>query len=256
MTYTIVNINNIQLDRIEEIIVRSNNVAHFNIIELLITVDDNSIEKRVLSTAYESNVVIDYGTDDKNKKIDASLLRMEHLQNNKILVTLVTSGVKLDNSYITESYNNENAVAMIKRLVSQAGFNDIDIDIPDITIPHILFNNITTSKAIENIVATIKDQTASSKILYWVDDNKFIMRQKPSTVTPSYSISSGKDIIKHSHSELELSYIEIALNVAIKHSDHIDINDARKDIVGKKYLTGVTHSIKKGVGRSYLFYEN
>ena len=146
---------------------------------------------------------------------------------------------------------------IIKRLVSSVSLTVGSIDIDDITIPHILFNNLTVKQAIDKVLSTVKESTGT-QVIYFIDNkDKFIMMPKEIKLsTPKMILSTGSNILNHISSPdvIGASVIETEINPRLQQTDTIKIDDKRKSINKLASVTAVEHSIIKGVARSKVWY--
>lgn len=145
------------------------------------------------------------------QKIDA------YYNRNSLKVTVVSEVKKLCTTYITESYNDETSVNIIKRLVQNAGFSIGEINIPDISIPHIVFDNITACTAIKNIYLTLEKLGHDlNNQDFFIHKNKFYAGNIEITGDIP-QIETGINIIHHDFSnkgyaEIECSLIPVLTN--------------------------------------------
>lgn len=205
----------------------------------------------------DDNVLIEFSSDNESAKFTGTIQKIDAYYNrNSLKVSILSDAKKLCTTFINESYNDESTNNIIKRLVQQAGFSIGEINLIDITIPHIVFNNVTVATAINNIYKTITDLGHNLKGQdYFINNSKFYAGDiEISGDIPQ--IETGKNIIHHNFTNNGYAEIECSLIPTLTNNMMFKLNDTIRNISGKFRAEFVKHIIDKGKARTIIGYYN
>lgn len=203
----------------------------------------------------DDNVVIEFSSDGESAKFSGTIQKIDAYYNrNSLKVSVLSEAKKLCTTFINESYNDESTNNIIKRLVQNAGFDIGEINLPDITIPHIVFNNVTVATAINNIYKTIIDLGYDlSGQDYFINNGKFYAGDTEISGNIPL-IETGINIIHHDFSKTGYAEIECSLIPALTNNMMFKLNDTIRNISGKFRAEFVKHIIDRGKARTIVGY--
>lgn len=206
----------------------------------------------------DDDIKIEFGSNNELSIFNGTIQKIDAYYNRGSLkVTVLSEAKKLCNTFICESYNDETSVNIIKRLVKNAGFSVGEINIPDISIPHIVFNNMTTCTAIKNIYLTLEKLGHDLKNQdFFIHENKFYAGNIEITGDIP-QIQTGINIIHHDFSNKGYAEIECSLIPALTNNMYFKLEDTIRNISGKFKAEFIKHKINKGKARTTIgyFYE-
>lgn len=201
-------------------------------------------------------VSISFGyADGTSGQFDGNVCNINAAGNDTIEIIAVSEGVKLSETIVKESYNDETSMEIIKRLAALVGFSIGKIDIPDVQIPHIIFDNIPVYRAIDQVYATLQklghNMTGKE---YWVQDGYFYAGDfSIDGETPE--IKTAVNLIYHGFISTGFPFVETPLIAGLQHSQDFKLDDARRGISGTFRVQSVIHEVNKGKARTNITYK-
>lgn len=201
------------------------------------------------------SVSISFGyADSASGQFEGSVCNINAVGNDTIEIIAASIGIKLAETVIKESYNDETSMEIIKRLAAFAGFSIGKIDIPDVQIPHIIFDNIPVYRAVNQVYATLQklgNDMAGKE--YWVQDGSFFIGNfSIDGETPE--IKTAVNLIYHGFTNKGFAFIETPLMANLRHSQDFKLDDARRGISGTFRVQSVIHEVDKGKARTNISY--
>lgn len=115
---------------------------------------------------------------------------------------LIVSGVglekKLATTFITESFHNETAQAVARRLLEQTGLAVTAVEIPDDILPHQVFSNVSVARAIKQLEYSLQRSFGHdlSEHAVWLGKNGLVWSSgdEPGDI---YTIETAQNLIDH-----------------------------------------------------------
>ncbi len=156
---------------------------------------------------------------------------------------------------VTQAMHGENSRAVASRLLSSTGLPVAGLDIPAVTLPHIVFSGCTVARAIKQLATTLERSFGhdlsrhavwlGTSGLYWSDG------AEPGDV---YVVQSSDNLIAHSPNPTGMSRITATLLPGLTASRMVRIRDARRGFSALVMAQSVRHELGAGGNTTLIEY--
>jgi hypothetical protein len=217
---------------------------------------DYDIYKRVAGLALlDREIKINYGLRDSIQAEFIGIITNKNTVGEEISEITAIGKVEfaLASTMITESYNDEEPAAIIKRLAALAGVSVGKIEVSGEPIPHIIFNNIPVWRALSQLrIMLIRNGEAAESLDYCVKDGLLIWGDFSGG--SKHRAATKENIITHKPQE---RLIELPLTPNIEPGDTVDIDDPKKGYLSSsRLISSVLHSYEGKETGTRVRYEN
>lgn len=174
-----------------------------------------------------------------------------------IIVRGVGQEKKLCTTYLTESFQDEPAPAMARRLLAKTGLPIGTINIPDDVLPHQIFSNVPISRALKQLEYSLQLSFGRdlSKHAIWLGQNGLMWSDdvEPGAI---FSITTAQNLINHTPpvKSGEMGLISSVLLPSLTDSRQIRIQDKRRNINSIERAEEVIHTLKRNGNITSVLY--
>lgn len=164
---------------------------------------------------------------------------------------------KLASTLVTESFYDEPASIVARRLLQKTGLPVAGVEIPGDVLPHQVFSNITVARAIKQLEQTLKRSFGRdlSKHALWLGQNGLIWSDgdEPGEV---YAIETAENLIEHTPPAQpgEMGAVVSVLLPGLTHSRKVRIRDHRRRINTLERAEEVLHVLAGGGNSTTVLY--
>lgn len=163
----------------------------------------------------------------------------------------------LSTTLITESFYNEAASAVARRLLAKTGLPVAGVEIPGDVLPHQVFSNVPVARAIKQLEQTLRRSFGHdlSKHALWLGQDGLMWSDgdEPGDV---FSIETGKNLIDHTPPVRpgEMGAIISVLLPGLTDSRKVRIRDHRRQIVTLERAEEVIHTLQASGNSTVVMY--
>lgn len=174
-------------------------------------------------------------------------------------VTVLAAGqeLALSRTTITESFHGEPADAVARRILSRSGLAVAAVEIPDVTLPHMVFATVPLWRAVRQLAESIRRGHGHdlSRHALWLgaDGLRWSAGDEPG---PLYTVATGENLINHEVATTPgaLAEVESVLLAGLAHSMPFRLEDTRRGISGQFRAQEVRHVLTPGGNRTFIAY--
>lgn len=163
----------------------------------------------------------------------------------------------LVNTFVTESFYDEPASIVARRLLQKTGLPVGEISIPGDVLPHQVFSGVTVARAIKQLEQTLTRSFGRdlSKHALWLGQNGLTWSDadEPGAV---YSIETAKNLISHTPPARpgEMGELVSVLLPGLTHSRKVRVRDARRRINALERAEEVIHVLQASGNSTTVMY--
>lgn len=164
---------------------------------------------------------------------------------------------KLSTTLITESYREETASAVARRLLAKTGLPVSDVQIPGDMLPHQVFSNVPVARAIKQLEHTLTRSFGHdlSKHAIWLGQNGLMWSDgfEPGDI---YAVETGLNLIDHTPPVRpgEMGAVVSVLLPGLTDSRQVRIRDTRRQITALERAEEVIHVLRASGNSTTIMY--
>lgn len=150
-----------------------------------------------------------------------------------VLVKAVGLEKKLTTTLVTESFYNEPAKEVARRLLERTGLAVVDVNIPADILPHQVFSGVSVARCLRQIEATLTRSYGRDMTKHAVWLSKDGLRWSPEDEAgDTYTIATVENLLTHTPPVVEggRGVITSMLLPGLTHSMKVHIRDTRRSI--------------------------
>ena len=163
----------------------------------------------------------------------------------------------LTTTLVTESFYQETAQAVARRLLASTGLQAGVVDIPGDILPHQVFSRVPVAVAIKQLADTLTRSFGHdlSRHAVWLGESGLCWSPDDEP-GPAYVIETAKNLIDHTPPPVPGAMgtvISVALP-GLTAGRRVRIRDVRRDIVALERAEEVTHLLEEGTNSTTIAY--